>query len=81
MSSSAIAGIIISLISGLAVLARLLFKHQLEKEVRRQVAIEKERDALKSYQQTREKLDAVQDPRDASIDDLREWLRKRGNEH
>lgn len=79
METSALAGLVVSLLTGLAILARLLFKRRLETEVRKQVEVEKQRDALKSYKETREKLDAVKDPRDTDIDELREWLLSRGN--
>ena len=72
--------LIASGLSALIIVARLLMKKQIERDTRRQVELEREHQEALDYKATREKLDAVEDPQDATLDELREWLRQRGGD-
>jgi len=80
MSTISIISLLAPVLSGLLVLARLFHSRKIEKEVRAKVELEHKLKAEEEYRETREKLDAVEDPRDVGIDELKQWLRDRAKQ-
>lgn len=75
MSATLVAALL-SALPALAVILRFVLKKNIEKEIRNTVELEQELEKAEDYKRTRDKLDEVSV--DATADELREWLRKRG---